>query len=469
MGVLACLAAKPGGRSWRDHICRGCRGRVVVQGVVSPGFEGVRDELEASFREGRDVAAQLAVYHRGKLVVDLWAGDARVVSASGVIEGPIDGGDVGVIYSCTKVVESLVMAMLADRGLVDFDAPIAAYWPEFAEGGKGSITVKQLMRHQAGLCALDEPVPLDELTDSDKTRLSQRLAKQEPNWDVSAGQPARQFYHAVTRGLYSSEIVRRVDPQGRTLGQFFRAEVAEPLGLPLFIGITPEEQRRSRTMCLIGPHPSMIWKHLFQSCASSRSMRARLMCGDPHDALEDWEAANLRNILSRTSRGDMKQTKLTVRSLSGAVQGITSVKDPSTAKGAAMQAVELPSANGIANARAMANLAALMARPASPDNPLFKTEAARQQALEAGPKMLDEGINMEIAYTSAGWGVERFLPTFMGWAGAGDAVMQWSEEYGGIGFGLLPTLTYGRVHKPRGVRLMKAVVRAAEAAERNRQ
>lgn len=468
VGGLYYAATKPGGRSWREHAWVGGRGKVVVKGTVEPGFEGVRDEFQASFEEGRDVASQLAVYHRGKLVVDLWAGDARIVSESGLADGPIAGDVVGVIYSCTKVAESLVMAMLADRGLLDFGAPIAQYWPDFAVNGKGSITVQQLMRHQAGLCALDETIPLEELTDTDKTRLSQRLAQQKPHWDVAAGNPTRQFYHATTRGLYASEIVRRVDPQRRTLGQFFREEVAEPLELPFFIGITPEERRRSRIMCLLGPNPSMLWKHIFQSFASSKEMRMRLTGGDPHDVLEDWEAANLRNILSRALRGDMKHNKLTAKSLVGVVQDITSVKDPSTSKGAVMQAIELPSANGIANARAMAKLAALMATAAGPDNPLFKTEAARQQALEVGPKLLDEGLNMEIAYTSAGWGFERFLPNFIGWAGAGDAVMQWSEEYGGVGFGLLPTLTYGRVHKPRGVRLMKAVVQAAGTAGQSR-
>lgn len=499
--MVGCLglkagSTKPARRSWRRHLFRGTAIQVKIRGMVKPGYELVREEFEASFREEREAAAQLAVYHRGELVVDLWAGEAEVLVAVGLADGAgcsspqsrvasstrassstsvssrhnlqthsvptalrvIDGEDAGVVFSVSKVAESLVIAMLVDRGHLEFSAPIARYWPEFAEHGKAAITVEQLMRHQAALCALDEPIPLEELQDPDTTRLSARLARQSPNWSL-ATQPVRQFYHAVTRGFYASELVRRVDPKRRTLGQFFQEEVASLLdGSPFYIGITADQRQRTNLIRLEKPPPSMLVKSLAQALSPIGS--------DTHDKLEDWEAAHFRGMLTRALRCDMKRTKLSIRSLVGVVKGITDVADPSTVKGAALQAVELPSANGIANARAMAKLASLLAAPVGAKNSLFQNERARREALEAGPKLLDEGTSMEIAYTRAGWGADRFLPGFFGWAGSGDAVLQWCNEHGGIGLGYLPTMAYGRVQKPRGLRLMRAVERAIEGMGR---
>ena len=204
-------------------------------GFVTPGFESVKDVFAASFLEGREFGAQLAVFHNGNLVVNLAGGSAFMQGSVGDREKEIlqttEPDFVGPIFSCTKVAESVVIAMLVDRGLLDLKMPISFYWPEFAVNGKENITVRQLMRHQAGVAALDEPVPLYELEEGKHMELAERLAQQPVNWVVppddghKSPQPLeekiqtkagvtthtakiKQLYHSVTRGLYASELCR---------------------------------------------------------------------------------------------------------------------------------------------------------------------------------------------------------------------------------------------------------------------
>lgn len=200
----------------------------VVHGVVASGFEGVRDAFRDNFIERGEIGAAVAVYWHGRKVVDLWGG-RRLWNG----DAPWDEGTMVVVHSATKGMAAMTMAVAHARGWFDYDAPIARYWPEFAQHGKGAITVRQLLGHQAGLAWLDEPVDLDALRDLDA--LARVLARQTPKWPPGT----RHGYHAITVGLYAQEIFRRAEPRHRTIGQFFADEIAAPLALDFFFGVPP--------------------------------------------------------------------------------------------------------------------------------------------------------------------------------------------------------------------------------------
>jgi CubicO group peptidase (beta-lactamase class C family) len=174
------------------------------------------------------------VYHRGTKVVDLWGGYRSAKSLE-----PWKEDTQVLVFSVSKGMAAAAMAVAHSRGLFELDEPVAAYWPEFAQAGKGRITVRQLLAHQAGLVALDQQLNPQILADLD--RLAEILARQALAWKPGS----RHGYHTVTLGWYQSELIRRVDPQHRSLGQFFRDEIARPLEVEFHIGLPasiPERQ-----------------------------------------------------------------------------------------------------------------------------------------------------------------------------------------------------------------------------------
>src|SRR5689334_12985567 len=212
--------------------------RAGIAGFARPGFEAVREAFVENFERGKELGAACAVYHRGEKVVDLWGGLRDESTGE-----PWEEDTMVIVYSTTKGVAGLTMALAHSRGLFDYDERVSAYWPEFAQQGKDAITVRQLLSHQAGLFALDEP--LDASLVSDPDRLAAVLARQRPAWE-----PGRwQAYHGITLGFYESELLRRVDPKHRTLGQFFQEEMATPMGLDFYIRL-PESIPDSRLATL---------------------------------------------------------------------------------------------------------------------------------------------------------------------------------------------------------------------------
>ncbi len=201
----------------------------VVHGEVAPGFEAVWDAFEANFAEGLEVGAACAVYHRGEKVVDLWGGMRDPEADAPWLEDTLV-----LVFSTTKGMSSLALAVAHSRGLFEYDEKVATYWPEFAAGGKEDVTVRQLLAHQAGVCAIDEPMDLEMLGDPD--RVADAIAPQVPLWEPGAAHG----YHTISLGWYESELLRRVDPQHRTVGRFFADEIAGPLGIEFYIGLPGE-------------------------------------------------------------------------------------------------------------------------------------------------------------------------------------------------------------------------------------
>ena len=200
----------------------------MTHGWVAPGFEEVETEFRKNFAERGEVGAACAIYHQGKKVVDLWGGyrDHKT-------RAPWEEDTLVLVFSVTKGMAAMAVAVAHSRGLLDYDEKVATYWPEFAQHGKENITVRQLLSHQAGLSAIDEPLDLE--TIADQETLATILARQKPAWVPGT----RHGYHMWTIGWYMGELIRRVDPQRRNLGQFFQDEVAKPLDLEFYIGLPP--------------------------------------------------------------------------------------------------------------------------------------------------------------------------------------------------------------------------------------
>ncbi len=201
-----------------------------VQGTCDERFESVRTTFASNFDNGLDVGASVAVFHDGEPVVDLWGGTIDDDGTPWVEDTIIN------VWSTTKTMTALCALMLADRGELDVDAPVATYWPEFAAAGKEGVLVRHLLSHTAGLPGWEEPMAAEDLYDWEKA--TSLLAAQAPWWEPGTASG----YHAVTQGYLVGEVVRRVS--GRSVGTFFAEEVAGPLGADFHIGTPAEHDDR---------------------------------------------------------------------------------------------------------------------------------------------------------------------------------------------------------------------------------
>ena len=213
----------------------------TVEGHVSRGLEEVREAFAQNFGRRGELGGACCAYRHGEKVVDLWGGIRNKQTGE-----PWEQDTMVLVYSATKGLAAMTLAIAHSRGWLDYEQRVANYWPEFAQQGKEAITVRQLLAHQAGLFALDEPVDRSVVADLD--RLAAVLARQKPAWEPGT----RQAYHAMTLGFYEGELLRRVDPQHRSLGQFFEDEIAAPLRENVYIRL-PETIPNSRLATLAPP------------------------------------------------------------------------------------------------------------------------------------------------------------------------------------------------------------------------
>ena len=197
-----------------------------IEGSVRTGFEPVRRAFIENFTRRDELGGACCIYQEGEKVVDLWGGVTNRVSRE-----PWQADTLAIIHSTTKGLAAMVMALAHSRGWLDYDERVSRYWPEFSQQGKGDVTVRQLLAHQAGLFGFDEHVDRDVVADLDQ--LAAIMARQRPAWP--AGE--RQAYHAISLGFYEGELIRRVDPKHRTLGQVFDEEIAQPLALDAYIRV----------------------------------------------------------------------------------------------------------------------------------------------------------------------------------------------------------------------------------------
>ena len=293
---------------------------MTSHGFAKGKFDTLRTAFEANLASGADIGASVSVRVADETMVDLWGGYADAAQTKPWAEDTIVN-----VYSTTKTMTALTALLLADRGLIDFSAPVAKYWPEFAAGGKSRVTVAQIMSHQSGLSGWREPVTKQDLYDWHPA--VERLAAQEPFWEPGTASG----YHAVTMGFLVGEVVRRVT--GKSLGTVFREEIAQPLGADFHIGLPASED--DRVAELIPPPPG-------------QGLDANL------DALNEIQ----RNWI---------------------VNPLFSVDDTRTR---GWRAAELGASNGQGNARSIALVHTILANGGVANGKRFMSEAGCRKALE---------------------------------------------------------------------------------------
>jgi len=278
----------------------------LLQGRCDAGFEAVRDAFVDNFRHREELGAAVAVIRGGRVVVDIWAGWADVARKRPWQRDTLVG-----VFSVGKAMAATCVLLLAERGEVELDAPVARYWPEFATAGKEAVTVRTLLAHRAGLPAVRRDVTPEEIYDWES--MAGALAAEEPWWEPGT----THGYHVNTLGFLAGEIVRRVS--GESIGAFFRREVAEPLELDFHFGVP-------------GAADARVAEYAFGADSSAEDRRAA-------------QAGPERRFL-------FDRVYLNPPALSGI----------GTVNTRAWRAAEIPSANGHATARAVAKFYAALGR-----------------------------------------------------------------------------------------------------------
>jgi CubicO group peptidase (beta-lactamase class C family) len=235
-----------------------------VHGSYADGFAPVAHAFAALFREQRETGAGVTVYHRGACVVDLWGGHADVEQRT-----PFERDSRVVVFSATKGLAAMALHLLADRGLLEWDAPVATYWPGFAKSGKAAITVRTLFNHRGGLAALDTPVSMaDCVLEQRYPFLVRALESQAPLWKPEHGQG----YHAITFGMYARELFERI--AGESMGRFLARELFEPLEADVSLGTKADLDARIAT--LYPPSTGTRLTHLLVSALEGGTTETRV-------------------------------------------------------------------------------------------------------------------------------------------------------------------------------------------------
>ncbi|MFJ2596211.1 serine hydrolase domain-containing protein [Streptomyces erythrochromogenes] len=381
-----------------------------IQGVVAEGFEPVRDAFVRNFEVLGDRGAAVAVYRDGRKVVDLWGGTR---DADGTEPWTEDTAQI--VRSATKGVAAAVPLLLHQRGLLDLDAPVGAYWPEFKAGGKERILVRDLLAHRAGVPALDRGLTAAEAADG--VSGPRAVAAQRPFWEPGTGHG----YHAQTYSWLLSELVLRVT--GRTLGSVLAEDIAEPLGLDFWIGLPDAETDAGRV--------------------------GRVAPVEPPESAGMLRTRPRRNV----SEAYADPASLTRRAFA--------VIDPLPDENApAYRAAELPASNGIGTARALARFygatIGVVEDGARIFTPATTGIAAREHS--AGPdRVLVVNTRFGAGYMLHGPASPLLSPASFGHPGRGGS-LAFADPDAGIGFGYVTNaLAKSVTADPRAQALVRAL------------
>lgn len=233
-------------RRRRSTLCLALTQVPDIEGFVAPGYEKVRQAFRDNFAFRGELGASVCVYHRGEKVLDLWAGVADKKTRRPWAEDTIT-----TLFSSTKGLAATCLLVAADRGLLDYDAKVADYWPGFARAGKADITVRTLLNHRAGVVGFDQRVTLDDF-DLRRQHVVEACEANTPAWRPGASQG----YHGVTFGAYVAELFERVT--GKTVGRFLADDIAGPLGAEVHIGLPAELEARVATNYPIGTRERLL-------------------------------------------------------------------------------------------------------------------------------------------------------------------------------------------------------------------
>ncbi|MFW9936772.1 MAG: serine hydrolase domain-containing protein [Candidatus Thorarchaeota archaeon] len=375
------------------------RKSIEIQGFCDERFNTAKQIFTKNFQLGLEIGASFAVVLDGKLLVDLWGGYADAAQTK-----PWDKDTIVNVFSTTKVMTALCIHILADRGLIDLDAPVAKYWPEFAQAGKENLPVRYLLSHTAGLPGFDKEITVDVLYDWNQT--VNLLAAQKSWWKPGS----RSGYHSITFGFLLGEIIRRVT--GKSVGTFFKEEVAQPLNIDFHIGLSEKDQ--SRVAEILPPDDSISKFKMF-----------------------------LFKLLFKTTYKVMFNPVLLNEDFNSPI----------------WRAAEIPASNGHGNARSIAKVGAIMACGGKFDNKQILSFSAIENAIKEQIHGRDKVIFRQPKSWGLGFGLSHDIylqgPRSFYWSGLGGSycIMDLEKKLS-IGYAMNKMRLFD---EPRGESLAQAV------------
>jgi CubicO group peptidase (beta-lactamase class C family) len=428
-------------RAWRRQV-------KPVLHIDNPGrLARVEREFRALYDEGREKGSQVSVFVDGRCAFSAHGGrDEKSV---------FHDHELAIVFSSTKVIEALVVAMLCDRGLVQYDAPLAKYVPGFYSP---LVTVSDLMRHRAGCAVIEKPLTMQEAVEVlGSPEKSLEFVNKRLSRDFAPSNPKRQEYHAVTRGIFVGLILHAVT--GKTLEQFVQDEIVRPVkekyerDVEFHIGCPAGKQHRVATF---EAGDSVLGTAADLAVHLSGLTELLLRPSDPEEREvfhRDWllpEEVEFTQKLITSSRA--RRTLLLVRDAKFGVHHL--------ANNGPFRALPLSSSSGISNAMSMccilSELALCGSGGSSNGSSMLLSQEGFRRAVESDGEYMDESLRMCIRYAACGWGLNRFPDGWIGWAGAGGSIALFHPELR-AGISYVPTRLLGRVHHPNGLRLLKAL------------
>jgi CubicO group peptidase (beta-lactamase class C family) len=387
----------------------------TTSGWTADGFSEVRKVFERNFSEGLEVGAAFSAYHRGRKVVDLWGGVADSDTGR-----PWEEDTIILVFSTTKGMTAICANRLAQDGHIDPDAPVTRYWPTFGKNGKDDITVAYLLSHQAGLAWIDGDMTAEEALSWEP--VIEALENQHPNWAPGS----QHGYHATTFGWLVGEVIRRVTD--RTVGSYFRDDIAGPLGLDTWIGLPESEEHRVATLismlpagisveALASPGDDPVLQ-MIAMFLGPQTMLGRALYA-PGGALTDQDIWNTR----------------------------------------AMRAAEIPAANGVTDARSLARLYSSCIDEVDGIRLLTPEQVDRATTqLTEGPNrvLLDLDIQFGLGFMLRSDLLPIGGPRSFGHFGAGGSV-GWADPDVNLAFGyVMNRMDMGLAGDQRSMRLIEA-------------
>ena len=394
---------------------------VQIEGTVAPGFESVKALYEYNMRTLAERNTQLCVYHLGKKVVDLWG--------TAINDNNFTPDTLVNIFSSGKSLETIAIASLVGQGLLNYDAKIVEYWPEFGAKGKSELKIADLMRHEGGLASFDVSMEIQDLLTANIKLNKVGAIIENHSQKFREGEDNKREYHAVTRGWIVNEVFRRVDPQGRTIGEYLLEEFNQVLEVDVIVGV--KEKDLSRISPVFPPKMSFLFWQSLKPKMFGRKIEN-----------------NIFQILGKILRILPSLKKSTTYGGPPPFKGMKKIKffnEPAVAMG------ETPSANTHASARGLAKIAAVMAAGGHHDGKEYLNKLAwaelHKDHLTAGmgfvtatftqggiayfPEVNDQSTKLDKA-------VNQGREGFYGWMGLGGSLFQWHPK-SEIGFGYVPT------------------------------
>ncbi|MHA1679460.1 MAG: serine hydrolase domain-containing protein [Promethearchaeota archaeon] len=382
-----------------------------IHGLCDAGFEKVRAVFAGNLRKGWDIGASFAVYLDGKPVVNLWGGYLDTSKSRPWKEDTIIN-----VFSTTKVPTALCVHLLVDRGKIDLDEPVATYWPEFARGGKEKIKVRHLLSHTSGVSYFKDPMVMADLFDWEK--VVEMIASEEPLWEPGT----RSGYHMYSFGYLNGELVRRVS--GKTIGTFFKEEIAQPLGIDFHIGVPEELEPRVAEMI-----------------ASKRK-----------SLLEKLSTSKLRKLFP----------KISIKTIENPLM------DRETPLTREWRAAEIPSSNGHGNGNSIARIGAILACGGELDGIRLLSRETVERSIE------EQIVNKDLVLLgkkrwALGWALDEITTKsgrtheYFSWGGLGGStcVMDYNNR---MSFAFaMNKLKISLLGDPRAERLKNAVYECVEA------